>query len=206
METIRKVVIADDHMIVASGIQAILDSNKGYHVVGLVENGKEVLEVIEKHEVDIVLMDINMPVMNGIDCTKKLKVQYPDIKVIILTMYNRVQFIRELIGVGADGCVLKSNSGKELLAAIDRVMSGKTYFDHLNDFTDPVAELNQYQVSEREIEVITLIAEGLTSKEIADRLFISEHTVKTHRKNIFKKLNLKGTEALIQFAMNERII
>ena len=150
-------------------------------------------------------MDINMPEMNGVVCTKKVKERYPEIKVIVLTMYKRKQFIRELIEVGADGCILKSNSGKELMNAIDRVQNGSSYFDQMGQFVDAVQQLKEYQLSEREIEVIELIAEGHTSKEISERLFISEHTVKTHRKNIFRKLNIKEVAELIQFAMDQGI-
>lgn len=201
-----KILIADDHRIVATGVQAIFETNDQYTVVGVVENGVEVLDVLENKSVDVVIMDINMPVMNGIVCTRKVKKNYPAVKVIILTMYNRKQFIRELWDVGADGCVLKSNTGKDLLTAIERVLSGQTYFDRMNDFVDSGKESNEYKLSEREIEVIGFVAEGLTSKEIAQRLFISEHTVKTHRKNIFRKLQVKDTDELIQLALNEGIL
>lgn len=200
------ILIAEDHLIVAAGLKAILDTHANYQVVGIVENGEMVLQTIQEKSVDLILMDINMPKMNGIACTKKVKELFPKIKVIILTMYNRKQFIQELLMVGADGCVLKSNTGKELVSAIERVRAGNTYFDHLNEFVDPVKLFADRQLSEREIEVITFIAEGLTSKEIAERMFISEHTVKTHRKNIFKKLNVKDTNDLIRFAMNEGLI
>lgn len=200
------VLIAEDHLIVAAGVQAILDAQEDINIVGIVENGQLVLDKLKEIPVDIVLMDINMPVMNGIVCTKKVKELYPEIKVIILTMYNRKQFIQELLMVGADGCVLKSNTGKELITAIERVRAGNTYFDHINEFIDPVKEFSEHQLSEREIEVITFIAEGLTSKEMAERMFISEHTVKTHRKNIFRKLKVKDTNELIRFAMNEGIV
>lgn len=200
-----KVLIADDHAIVATGVKAILDNKEFISVVGIVENGIHVLEFLEKEKVDIILMDINMPEMNGVVCTKKVKERYPEIKVIVLTMYKRKQFIRELIEVGADGCILKSNSGKELMNAIDRVQNGSSYFDQMGQFVDAVQQLKEYQLSEREIEVIELIAEGHTSKEISERLFISEHTVKTHRKNIFRKLNIKEVAELIQFAMDQGI-
>jgi DNA-binding NarL/FixJ family response regulator len=200
-----RILIADDHAIVAAGVKSILDSEE-FEVLEIVGNGQEVLEVVDKTPVDIVLMDINMPVMNGIVCTRKLKETHPHIKVIILTMYNQKHFILELLQVGADGCVLKSNTGKELITAIERVQSGKTYFDHLHEFIDPVKELKEFKLSEREIQVIMYVSEGLTSKEIADRLFISEHTVKTHRKNIFRKLEVKDTSELIQFAMNNGLL
>lgn len=207
METNKTtILIADDHQIVAGGIEAILNTSEVLKVVGAVDNGQKVLDTLATSPVDLVLMDINMPVMNGIDCTRKIKAQYPKVKVIILTMYNRKQFIRELFEVGADGCVLKSNSGKELLTAIERVVSGKTYFDQLNDFIDAPKEFKEFRLSEREIEIIELIAEGATSREIANRLFISEHTVKTHRKNIFQKTNVSDSDQLIQWAMNNQLI
>lgn len=200
------ILIADDHSIVAGGIEAILNTSDEFNVVGIVDNGQKVLEFIANTPVDLVLMDINMPVMNGIDCTRRLKADHSAIKVIILTMYNRKQFIRELFEVGADGCVLKSNTGKELLTAIERVVSGKTYFDQLNEFIDAPKEFKEFRLSEREIEIIELIAEGVTSKEISNRLFISEHTVKTHRKNIFQKTNVTDSDQLIQWAMNNKLI
>lgn len=200
------VLIADDHAIVAGGIQAILKTNDQLLVRGVVENGEEVMNFMEKEPVDVILMDINMPKMNGIDCTRKVKEIYPNTKVIILTMYNRKAFIRDLIDAGADGCILKSNTGKELLVALDRVTNGMNYFDHIGEFVDHTKTLSQYQLSEREIEIIVQISEGLTSNEIAERLFISPHTVKTHRKNIFRKLKVTGTDELVQFAMNEGII
>lgn len=206
MENKLNILIADDHLIVAAGIKAILENETNIHVVGIVENGEEVLKEMQQSTIDMVLMDINMPIMNGIVCTKKLKELYPTVKVIILTMYNRKQFIQELLMAGADGCILKSNSGKELRTAIERVQAGNTYFDHMNEFVDPVHVHKELQLSEREIEVIGFISEGLSSKEIADRMFISEHTVKTHRKNIFKKLDVKDVNELIRLAMNERII
>lgn len=206
MENNLNILIADDHLIVAGGVKAILDSTEHVTVVGTVENGKQVLDYVNKNPVDVVLMDINMPIMNGVDCTQTLKKQHPNTKVIALTMYNRKQFIRELIEAGADGCILKSNSGKELLEAIDRVQSGKTYFDQLNEFIDAPETFKAYKLSEREIEIIEFISEGFTSKEIAERLFISEHTVKTHRKNIFRKTKVTNADQLIKWAMNERLL
>lgn len=206
MENNLNILIADDHLIVAGGVKAILDSTEHVTVVGTVENGKQVLDYVNKNPVDVVLMDINMPIMNGVDCTQTLKKQHPNTKVIALTMYNRKQFIRELIEAGADGCILKSNSGKELLEAIDRVQSGKTYFDQLNEFIDAPETFKAYKLSGREIEIIEFISEGFTSKEIAERLFISEHTVKTHRKNIFRKTKVTNADQLIKWAMNERLL
>lgn len=201
-----RILIAEDQEIVATGVKAILDNYKNSTVVGVVNDGQKVLEVLKEIEVDLILMDINMPNMNGIQCTEKVKELHPNVKVVILTMYNRKRFIQELIQVGADGCVLKSNSGLELITAIDRVRENKTYFDQVNDFVDAVKEMSAFQLSDREIEIIVLITEGYTSREIGDRLFISEHTVKTHRKNIFRKVNVRDSDELVQFAMNNNLI
>lgn len=201
-----KILIADDHAIVAAGVQEILKTNPFFEILQPAENGKQVLEKLKNTSADLILMDINMPEMNGIDCTRQVKRLYPGIKVIILTMYNRKQFIRELIEIGADGCILKNNTGKELLTAIDRVLAGNSYFDHVNEFVDHSVELRQYKLSEREIEIIIYITEGLASSEIANRLFVSEHTIKTHRKNIFRKLSVKDSDQLVRFAINEGIV
>ncbi len=207
METLKtNILIADDHSIVAGGIEAILHTAHHLNVIGIVDNGQKVLDTVSETPVDLVLLDINMPIMNGIECTRRLKAQYPEIKVIVITMYNRKQFIRELFEVGADGCILKSNTGKELLTALERVISGKTYFDQLNDFIDAPKEFKEFRLSEREIEIIELISEGATSKEISNRLFISEHTVKTHRKNIFQKTQVSDSDQLINWAMNNKLI
>ena len=207
METLKtKILIADNHSMVAGGIAALLNTSDNLNVVGIVEDGQKVLNMVAENPVDLVLMDINMPEMNGIECTRRLKENYPDTKVIVVTMYNHKKLVREMFEVGADGCVLKSNSGKELLSAIERVISGKTYFDQLNDFIDAPKEFKEFRLSEREIEIIELIAEGATSKEISNRLFISEHTVKTHRKNIFQKTQVSDSDQLINWAMNNKLM
>jgi len=201
-----KILIADDYRMVATGVEAILLTNDSFEIAGVVENGLQVLDFLIKESVDLVVMDINMPEMDGIQCTKQIKESYPHIKVIILTMYNRKRFIGELISVGADGCVLKSNSGLELITAIQRAMDGKTYYDHVNEFIDHSEQKNEYQLSDREIEIIVLISENYTSKEISEQLFISEHTVKTHRKNIFRKAKVTNSDELVQLAINQKLI
>lgn len=201
-----KVLIADDHTIVATGVEAILNNQEDVSVIGLASNGEAVLNFIEKKSVDLVLMDINMPVMNGIDCTRKLKKKHPHIKVIILTMYNRAKYIQELVDAGADGVVLKNNTGKELRTAIARVRSNGQYFDSIHEFEEDKSKEKIIPLSPREIEIVILLSEGLLNNAIAKRLHISEHTVKTHRKNILRKSKVKSTEDLISYAMKEGII
>jgi DNA-binding NarL/FixJ family response regulator len=201
-----KVLLADDHTIVLEGLKEVLSNYEDTEVCGVVYNGKEALEFAENNSVDVVILDINMPVMDGLSCARKLKELYPAIRIIILTMYAQKSFIEEIVSIGVDGCLLKNNTGKELREAILRVMSGKSYYDLIKSFSSGGSEVATYKLGEREIEIIKLIAQGLTSAEIAEKLFISEHTVKTHRKNILRKTGSGNTSQLIQFALNNQII
>lgn len=201
-----KTLLADDHAIVMEGLKEVLSADMEITVVGQVENGEEVLRFVRQHPVDVVIMDINMPVMDGITCSRQMKKEFPDVKIIILTMYAQKSFIEEIIRLGIDGCLLKNNTGKELIAAILRVMSGKQYYDRIRSFNSENNEITQHKLSEREIEVIRLLSEGLTSLEIAEKLYLSEHTVKTHRKNILKKLNFKNSSQVVQFALTNQLI
>ncbi len=201
-----KIILADDHKIVLDGINMILSSNDEFNVIGEFENGQEVLDFLNNNAVDVVVMDINMPLMDGITCSRHIKEKHPETKVIILTMYPQKSFIEEIIKIGIDGCLLKNNTGKELSDAIIRVTSGKSYYDQIQTFDSNEDKVKKYKLSEREIEIIQSLAEGLSSADIADKYFISLHTVKTHRKNILKKLNLHATPELIQYAINQGII
>ncbi|MDW3209684.1 MAG: response regulator transcription factor [Reichenbachiella sp.] len=205
MNTI-KVLIADDHSIVMEGLQVVLSAEEELEVVGTVLNGEEVMIFVAKHEVDVVVLDINMPVMDGITCARKLKKEYPNIKIIILTMYAQRSFVDEIVKIGIDGCLLKNNTGKELTTAIFRVMNGSQYYDRLKNFNSSEEEIKQYKLSARELDVIKLVAEGLTSQEIADQLFISELTVQTHRRNVMRKLDLKNSMQVVQFAKDNELI
>lgn len=199
------ILIADDHQIVIEGLKMILDSNKQLQVVAEKSNGVEVLNYLSQESVDIVILDINMPEMDGIQCARRIKKEYPAVKVIILTMYAQKSFVEEILKIGIDGCLLKNNTGKELADAIIRVHSGKSYYDQIQHFNKE-QEQQEYQLSDRELEIVRKLSEGLTSAQIAEVLFISEHTVKTHRKNILKKLALHSSTELIQYALNNGII
>lgn len=201
-----KVLLADDHTIVLEGLKEVLSHMDNIEVIGKVINGQEVINFVNNNKVDVVVMDINMPVMDGISCSRKLKKEHPTVKIIILTMYPQKSFTEEILKIGIDGCLLKNNSGQELETAIHRVMSGKNYYDLLKTFRSPNEEVMQYKLSERELNIIRLLAEGLTSIEIADKLFISEHTVRTHRKNILRKTEFSNTSQLIQFANDNQLI
>jgi DNA-binding NarL/FixJ family response regulator len=197
--------IADDHPIVVDGLKEILKAKPNLSVQGVAHDGEQLIELIKKAKVDMVILDINMPKMNGIQCAKWIKENHKDIKVIILTMYPEKTYIDQLLKAGADGCLLKSRGSSDLLEAIDRVTLGKSYFDWIADFkTDK--DSAEVKLSEREIEIVKLIINSKTSGEIAELLFISEETVKTHRKNIFKKLKIHHVTELMTFAMNSGIV
>lgn len=201
-----KVLLADDHAIVMEGLQVVLSAHEEIEVVGTVLNGEEVLRFVRFNEVDVVVLDINMPVMDGITCARELKKNHPDVKIIILTMYAQKSFVDEIVKIGIDGCLLKSNTGKELNEAIERVMKGKPYYDRLRNFNSPKEEVAQFKLSKRELEIIKLVAEGLTSVQIAEKLFISDLTVQTHRRNIIRKLGINNSAQLVQFARDNELI
>lgn len=200
MANTYKLLLADDHHIVLDGLEFLLSSDPIFEVVCTAENGIEVLELLKQHRVDIVIMDINMPQMDGITCAKQLRNDYPELKIIILTQYSQKTFIQEVAKI-VDGCMLKNNTGKQLTTAIHRIMNDEKHFD---DF--PNDEHTSEVLGKREIEIIQLLAEGLTSDDIAEKLFISIHTVKTHRKNILRKTGQNSTPDLIAYAINNQLI
>ncbi|SHJ95083.1 two component transcriptional regulator, LuxR family [Reichenbachiella agariperforans] len=200
-----KVLLADDHAIVMEGLEVILSSDEQVQVVGTAANGEEVLAFVAANEVDMVILDINMPVMDGITCARKLKKKYPALKIIILTMFAQKSFVDEILKIGIDGCLLKNNTGKELIGAINRVMSGQPYYDRLREFKSD-EEIKQHKLSAREIDVIRLMAEGLTSTEIGEKLFISDLTVQTHRRNLMRKLDMNKGVQVVQYAKENGLI
>jgi DNA-binding NarL/FixJ family response regulator len=196
----HKLLLADDHGVVIDGLTFLFATDPSLELVGAAKDGQEVLDFVSKNEVDAVILDINMPVMDGITCAKKLKDLYPEVRVIILTQYDEKSFITEVAKI-ADGCVMKKGSGEHLINAIHKVMGDELFFDEFLDDLPPPEPLGK-----REIEVLKLLGDGLTSEEIAERLFISVHTVKTHRKNMLRKTNKHSTPELLTYAITEQLI
>jgi DNA-binding NarL/FixJ family response regulator len=195
-----KVILADDHPVVLDGVKEIIKTMDGLEVVGTAGNGTDLMLIVHKIPVDLVMVDINMPGMDGIQCTKQIKKEFPMVKVLVLTMYNERSLINEMIKAGADGCLLKSKGSVDMREAITRVLDGKSYFDFIPEPKRlETEELNM--LTEREIEIVKLIAKGKSSIEVSEILFISDETVKTHRKNIFKKLGINTTSQLMQFSL-----
>jgi len=201
-----KICLVDDHPMMVEGLKEVLSGREGYLVTGELYDGEQLMSYLVNQRPDVIVLDINMPGLDGISCTKLIKKQYPDIRVIILTMHSERLFLNQLIAVGADGCVLKSRGSKDLILAIDRVMNNKSYFDTVSNFRK--ADLNEPvpTLSEREVQIVKLVTEGFTSSDIADRLCITENTVKTHRKNIFRKLGINHNSQLTRYAISNKII
>lgn len=194
------------------GLRSLLDGLDDICVMGEASNGRQVLDICDSEPVDIVIMDINMPEMDGIQATRELLRRHPKIKVLGLSMYNDREFITNILKAGASGYVLK-NTGKEtLLAAIRTVQSGENYLAEevsktlLNTFLKHPPAPEGEKISGREKEVLQCIATGLTTQEIAEQLFISKNTVETHRKNLLYKLKAKNTAELVNNAYKQRLI
>jgi DNA-binding NarL/FixJ family response regulator len=201
-----RVFITDDHQIVIDGIKSILGSNQEIEVIGAALSGADALDQLNQLEVDVLLLDINMPEMDGIEVAQRLKEQAHPAKVLILTMHNNPQFTKQLIQLGVLGCLMKNAGKQEMIRAIKAVNQGIRYYGEevtnmLFDSIDKSQKASQKaELTKREIEVLRLIAHGYTTQEIGDKLFISTHTVETHRKNLLSKLGLKNSAGLARFA------
>jgi DNA-binding NarL/FixJ family response regulator len=201
-----KIFITDDHYMVIEGIRSLLQYEKNIEWMGHAMNANSCLAFLKNQQPDIILMDISLPDKNGIDLCKEVKEKYPGIFIIGLSTFNQQSFIQKMMENGASGYVLKNASQLELMEAIQTVIKGKIYFSEeaaktLHNIIKP-----NNKVSRREKEVLELIAEGLTTNEIAEKLFISMTTVDTHRKNLLSKFETKNTASLIHIATQLKII
>lgn len=211
-----KIIIADDHSVLRQGLKAVFAEHPGFSVVGEAENGLEAIQKAGTLKPDVVIMDITMPELNGITATKRLSEEHPDVRVIILSMHADIYNAIEAFRAGALGYVLKDSPPEELLLAVDKVMAGAKYAspavtgELLNDFVEIIKRDQSGdpydQLSQREKEVLRLIADGETSKEIADKLFISLSTVKTHRNNLMRKLSVNDMAGLIRIAIKKGVV
>ena len=208
--------LADDHTIVRQGLAKLLEGEPNLRVVGEAENGREAVVKVEKLKPDIVLMDIAMPMLNGIEATRQIRRICPQTKVIILSMHSHDRYISELFGLGASGYLLKSSTGTDIINAIHTALKGSTYLSPsisdkvIEDYLSLKKKSHQddlyNRLSNREREVFQMIAEGRSTKEIAEILCLSPSTVKTHRANIMEKLEKGNISQLIQFAINLGIV
>ncbi|MCC7319221.1 MAG: response regulator transcription factor [Bacteroidales bacterium] len=211
-----KIIITDDHQMVIDGLKSILDNSEGVKVIATANNGRELLRLLEILDTDVVLMDIDMPVMNGIETMQAIKNSNKSCKVIILTMHEERALVKKMTDSGAKGYLFKNSDKEELLLAIKRVHEGGVYFSSALTLNLLGAEKMEkgstsegnvaYMLTDREIEILKLIASGLSNKEIGDQLFISHRTVDTHRTNLMKKLEINNIAGLIRFAIKNGYI
>lgn len=203
------VIIADDHQIVLDGLKSLLEREKDICPVGEALNGFELLAQLEKKQVDVAVIDIDMPRMNGIETTKEIRTRFPDVKVLILSMYNDNEYIKQLVEVGASGYILKNKGKEELVNAIKKIASGSEYLGEdiiktiMEEMKRPKKTFNDNKIplTKREIEVLKLIAHGCTTPQIADKLCIAHSTVETHRRNLIDKLGVANSKELIRYAI-----
>ncbi len=217
MEKIR-VLVADDHLLVREGIAAMLKNVEEIELVDMVSNGAEVLKKIEENQVDVVVMDVMMPGLDGFETTAQLAENSPEIKILLLSMEVNTEFVARAIKNGAGGYLPKDSKKSVLVSAIKAINDGQLYFN--NDITETIfrdfyvesktgKKLNtrkEHAVSKREIEVLTLISEGKSNRQVADELFISVRTVDAHRNHIMKKINAKSTADLVKYAIKNEFI
>jgi DNA-binding NarL/FixJ family response regulator len=208
-----KILLAEDHTIVRNGIRMLLEMDESIHIVAEATNGFDVVDMLKKGvEVDMILTDINMPGIDGLTLLSKLKPDFSNIQVVMLSMHDNENYVAEAFRGGAAGYLLKSSSAEELLFALKHIKSGGKYLcaDIAMKMVDkllPVQSLGPpIEFSPREIEVLHLIAEGMTNAEMADKLFISKRTIEGHRQSIIEKTGVRNTASLIKYAIMQGII
>jgi DNA-binding NarL/FixJ family response regulator len=210
-----RIVVADDHEIVRQGIRALLQGHPGWEVCGEAANGREAVEKTTQLKPDIVILDIGMPSLNGLDATRQILHDDPQAKVLILTMHESEQVVREVLEAGARGYLLKSDAGRDLTAAVEALQRNKTFFTSkvaemvLENFRKgktrtetPVKEV----LTAREREVVQLLAEGKSTKEVAVVLGLSVKTAETHRSNVMRKLGIHSVSELVLYAVRNNIV
>ena len=210
-----KIILAEDHVLVREGIKKIIEAFPGLEVVGEVGDGPELIKLLKKLPVDMVVLDISMPSLPGIEATREIKQAYPTVKVLILTMHENEEYIRQVLAAGAMGYILKDAAARELLDAIHTVQRGEAVLspaitrlviENYLRWGDLQKEDTSNGLSPREREVLQLIAEGYTNKQISEILCISIKTVQAHRANLMSKLDLHDRADLIKYAIQRKII
>lgn len=209
-----RVMLADDHKIFRDCLRPLIEK-EGMDVVGEAENGRTAIKLAKKLIPIIIIMDVSMPDMNGIEATGKIMAEMPDVKVIALSMHSDPRFVLRMLEAGASGYLLKDCAFDELISAINQVTTGNIYLSpKIADVvvkgylrkTNDLSVNQRAMLTSREREILQLIAEGLTTKEIADHVFLSIKTVETHRRNIMEKLNMRSTAALTKYAIREGFV
>jgi DNA-binding NarL/FixJ family response regulator len=210
-----RILIADDHEVARRGVRTLLEDHPGWEVVGEAEDGREAVERAKDLKPDLVLLDIGMPKLNGLDAARQIAENCPLARVLILTMHDSEQVVRDVLAVGARGFLLKSDAGRDLIAAVEALQRHGTFFTSkvaelvLDGYLNPLREaepVSNNRLTPREREVVQLVAEGKTSKEVAVALNLSVKTAETHRTNIMRKLDLHSVADLTLYAVRNGIV
>ncbi|MEO7265562.1 MAG: response regulator transcription factor [Ferruginibacter sp.] len=208
-----KIILADDHQFLMEGIASVLNDMPGVEVIARATDGSEAISLVQKHLPDLLIMDLNMPVLDGIEALKILKKSHTALKIIILTNYQQEELVEEVKQAGADGFLVKNSTAEELKKIIKLVLEGYKIFpsetgntENINDRLFPDDFLKKYQLTPRELDIIMLINKEMSSREIAQHLFLSEFTVQTHRRNIFKKIDVRNVAGLINFSKQHNLM
>ncbi|HAX47444.1 MAG TPA: response regulator transcription factor [Ignavibacteria bacterium] len=213
-----KILIVDDHEVVRDGLRNILTSLDNISIAGEAGNGEDAVKMYSSLKPDLVIMDISMPGMNGIEATRVIKEKDPDARILILTMHDNQEYLNQIIRSGAKGFILKNTDKEELLDAVKTVASGDNFFSKdiskliIDNYIRTAKETEkndgykEVPLTKREIEILKLIASGYSNQEIANILYISYNTVDTHRKNIMHKLSIKNTAGLVRYAIEKGLI
>ena len=222
MQSVR-IVIADDHHLFVAGLKTILSDVEGYEfsIVGVAHDGESLLPLLKKVKPELLLLDLNMPERDGLDVLTSIRDDYPDLKILTLTMYDEAKIVKSAFKSGVDGYVLKNVSKDQLVRAIVEVLKGNTFLGEgvkLNTILETVTKhtdanmfyedkfIKKYNLTKRELEILRLISQAMSNKEIAKELYISDQTVSVHRKNIMRKLGVSNTAGLIKIAYDNSLV
>ncbi len=211
--SVLRILIADDHEVAREGIRSVLESHAEWEVCAEAQDGREAVEYAGKLKPDIFLLDIGMPNLNGLDAARQILAVAPDARILILTVHDAEQVVREVLAAGARGFLLKSDAGRDLVAAVEALQQGRTFFTSkveqmmVDGYLHPQEEASgQCVLTPREREVIQLVAEGKTTKEVATALNLSVKTAETHRTNLMRKLDLHSVADLTLYAVRNGIV
>lgn len=206
-----RILLADDHVLIRHGIKRIIKANEKLRIVGEASSGEELMAFLETSEADLIILDIAMPGIGGMETIGKVKSKYPWLKILMLTMHKNKQYFYNAITAGADGYLMKDDSDMELLVAIDKVISGKRYISPFmaEDFAEDVISMCRnekkspfQELTRREKEILQLVVKGQTSKQMAEHLHLSQRTVDHHRSNLLRKFNRKNSVEMVNYAVS----
>ncbi len=211
----KEVLLVDDHEMIRDAISVFFDENNSFTIKAQASNGKEALQILESYQFDLIITDINMPEMDGVEFIGHVKKSNPDQIILVLTMMNDIVKVKKLIGMGINGFLLKNSPKKELFEAVDKVLMGEDYYSkdvyellisNISKRKSSKRLTYEIPLSDREKEILILIASDLSNKEIADKLFISTRTVETHKGNLLQKTGCKNIAGLVMYGVEKGII